>query len=323
MAQQKSEDRGKPQGRRKPVVTREIEFRAGGEAIPVDLEKSFDRVNHQRLMSKLAQRVADKAVLVLIGHMLKAMAVLPDGLVEPSEEGVPQGGPLSPLLSNIVLDELDRELERRGHCFVRYADDCNIYVRSERAGQRVMASVTQFIEKRLLLKVNAKKSAVARPEERHFVGFRVWREPLEERVEVMLSKRSTERRREAPRTDTAQLRKLARCVHPTVERLPGRLDRLLRALHRRAEHLSRPGRAHSATAARAPASPLETQTHDRAQPHPVRHPSQGGVEQRVLGTQVHVGTQPHEHDRSSTAEIPTGMHAGSFRSSNAGWRCAS
>lgn len=161
--------------------------------VDIDLEKFFDRVNHQRLMSTLALRVTDKAVLVLIGRMLKAKVVLPDGLVAPSEEGVPQGGPLSPLLSNIVLDELDRELERRGHCFVRYADDCNIYVRSERAGQRVMASVKQFIEKRLRLKVNETKSAVARPEERHFVGFRMWREPIAERVEVMLSKRSKER----------------------------------------------------------------------------------------------------------------------------------
>jgi group II intron reverse transcriptase/maturase len=161
--------------------------------VDLDLEKFFDRVNHQRLMAKLAQRVEDKAVLVLIGRMLKAEVVLPDGVVVPSEEGVPQGGPLSPLLSNIVLDELDRELDRRGHRFVRYADDCNVYVRSERAGQRVMASIKQFIERRLRLKVNEQKSAVARPEERHFVGFRLRREPLDGEVEVMLSKRSRER----------------------------------------------------------------------------------------------------------------------------------
>ena len=148
--------------------------------------KVFDRVHHQRLMSKLAERLRDKALLVLIGRMLKAKVVLPDGLVVSSEEGVPQGGPLSPLLSNIVLDELDRELERRGHRFVRYADDCNIYVQSERAGQRVMASIKQFIERRLRLKVNEQKSAVARPEERHFVGFRLRREPLDASIEVML-----------------------------------------------------------------------------------------------------------------------------------------
>lgn len=158
--------------------------------VDLDLEKFFDRVHHQRLMSKLAQRVEDKAVLVLIGRMLKAKVVLPDGVVVSSEEGVPQGGPLSPLLSNIVLDELDRELEGRGHRFVRYADDCNVYVRSERAGQRVMASIKQFIERRLRLKVNEQKSAVARPEERHFVGFRLRREPLDGEVEVMLSRRS-------------------------------------------------------------------------------------------------------------------------------------
>ena len=161
--------------------------------VDLDLEKFFDRVNHQRLMSKLAERVKDKGLLVLIGRMLKAKVVLPEGVVVSTDEGVPQGGPLSPLLSNIVLDELDQELERRGHRFVRYADDCNIYVRSERAGQRVMASIKEFIEKRLRLKVNEQKSAVARPEERHFVGFRLRREPLDGQVEVTLSKRSKER----------------------------------------------------------------------------------------------------------------------------------
>jgi RNA-directed DNA polymerase len=161
--------------------------------VDLDLEKFFDRVNHQRLMSRLAQRVVDRRVLVLIGRMLRARVVMPDGVMVSTEEGVPQGGPLSPLLSNIVLDELDRELARRGHRFVRYADDCNIYVRSERSGQRVMASVSAFIERRLRLKVNAAKSAVARPEERHFVGFSLRREPLDGSVEVLLSKRSKER----------------------------------------------------------------------------------------------------------------------------------
>ena len=158
--------------------------------VDLDLEKFFDRVHHQRLMSRLAQRIEDKRLLVLIGKMLRAKVVLPDGVVVSTDEGVPQGGPLSPLLSNIVLDELDSELQRRGHRFVRYADDCNIYVRSERAGQRVMASVVSFIERRLRLQVNASKSAVARPEERHFVGFRLRREPLDGEVEVLLSKRS-------------------------------------------------------------------------------------------------------------------------------------
>jgi group II intron reverse transcriptase/maturase len=155
--------------------------------------KFFDRVDHQRLMSQLAQRVHDKRLLVLVGQMLKAKVVLPDGVRVNTEEGVPQGGPLSPLLSNVVLDELDQELARRGHRFVRYADDANIYVRSERAGQRVMASIKSFIERRLRLKVNESKSAVARPEERHFLGFRLRREPLDGTVEVLLSKRSRER----------------------------------------------------------------------------------------------------------------------------------
>jgi RNA-directed DNA polymerase len=161
--------------------------------VDIDLENFFNRVHHQRLMARLAQRVSDKRLLVLIGKMLKAKVVLPDGVVVSNDEGVPQGGPLSPLLSNIVLDELDWELERRGHRFVRYADDENIYVRSERAGQRVMASITNFIERRLRLKVNAKKSAVAQPEERHFLGFSLRREPKDGNVEVRLSKRTKER----------------------------------------------------------------------------------------------------------------------------------
>jgi RNA-directed DNA polymerase len=161
--------------------------------VDIDLENFFNRVHHQRLMARLAERVKDKRLLVLIGKMLKAKVVMPDGVVVSNDEGVPQGGPLSPLLSNIVLDELDWELEERGHRFVRYADDSNVYVRSERAGQRVMASITSFIERRLRLKVNAKKSAVARPEERHFLGFSLRREPMDGNVEVKLSKRSKER----------------------------------------------------------------------------------------------------------------------------------
>ncbi len=161
--------------------------------VDLDLERFFDRVHHQRLLARLAQRVPDKPLLTLIGKMLKARVVLPDGVVVSTDEGVPQGGPLSPLLSNIVLDELDQELSRRGHRFVRYADDCNIYVRSERAGKRVMASVVKFIEGRMRLVVNTAKSAVARPEERHFLGFRLRREPLGGEVEVLLSKRSEER----------------------------------------------------------------------------------------------------------------------------------
>lgn len=138
--------------------------------VDIDLEKFFDRVNHDRLMARVSIRVKDKRMLGLIRGFLKA-GVLEGGLVSPSEEGTPQGGPLSPLLSNIVLDELDRELEKRGHAFVRYADDCNVYVRSERAGQRVMQGLRALITKRLRLRINEAKSAVARPYQRKFLGF--------------------------------------------------------------------------------------------------------------------------------------------------------
>src|SRR5947208_10176678 len=138
--------------------------------VDLDLEKFFDRVNHDKLMGQVAKRVEDKRLLKLIRALLNA-GVMENGLVSPSVEGTPQGGPLSPLLSNLVLDELDRELERRGHRYVRYADDSNVYVRSERAGQRVMESITRFITQKLKLKVNESKSAVARPQERKFLGF--------------------------------------------------------------------------------------------------------------------------------------------------------
>ncbi len=141
-----------------------------GWCVDFDLEKFFDRVNHDKLMGAIANRVEDKRLLKLIRAFLNA-GVMENGLVSPSVEGTPQGGPLSPLLSNLVLDELDRELERRGHRFVRYADDSNIYVRSERAGQRVMESVKRFITQKLKLKVNESKSAVAKPQERKFLGF--------------------------------------------------------------------------------------------------------------------------------------------------------
>jgi group II intron reverse transcriptase/maturase len=163
--------------------------------VDMDLEKFFDRVHHQRLMGRLSQRLKDKRLLALIGRMLKAKVVMPEGVKVSTEEGVPQGGPLSPLLSNIVLSELDEELARRGHRFVRYADDCNIYIRSQRAGERVMASVSSFIRKRLRLKVNESKSAVARPETRHFLGYRL--QPVKGgRPEVMLSERSEKQLRE-------------------------------------------------------------------------------------------------------------------------------
>jgi RNA-directed DNA polymerase len=148
------------------------QFMAAGYrwVVDLDLEKFFDRVNHDKLMAKIAERVSDKRLLKLIRTFLRA-GVMEGGLVSPIDEGTPQGGPLSPLLSNIVLDELDRELERRGLRFARYADDSNIYVRSRRAGERVMERITRFITTKLKLQVNQQKSAVARPWERKFLGF--------------------------------------------------------------------------------------------------------------------------------------------------------
>jgi RNA-directed DNA polymerase len=138
--------------------------------VDIDLEKFFDQVCHDRLMSRLAERILDKRVLKLIRGYLQA-GILADGLVTVPEAGTPQGSPLSPFLSNVVLDELDKELEARGHRFCRYADDNNIYVRSIRAGERVMASISRFITGRLKLKVNKSKSAVDRPQNRSFLGF--------------------------------------------------------------------------------------------------------------------------------------------------------
>ena len=167
--------------------------------VDLDLEKFFDRVNHNRLMAAVAKRVADKRMLKLSRAFLEA-GVMEDGLVSPVDEGTPQGGPLSPLLSNLVLDELDRELERRGHRFARYADDCNIYVGSERAGQRVMASVTRFITHRLKLKVNQAKSAVARPGQRKFLGFSfTWEREPRRRIAPKAIARFKERIREQTR----------------------------------------------------------------------------------------------------------------------------
>ena len=138
--------------------------------VDMDLEKFFDRVNHDVLMSRLARRIEDKRILRLIRRYLQA-GMMEDGVVSQRSEGTPQGGPLSPLLSNVLLDELDRELQQRGHRFVRYADDCNIYVRSRRAGERVLDSTERFLKKRLRLTVNREKSAVDRPWKRKFLGY--------------------------------------------------------------------------------------------------------------------------------------------------------
>jgi len=140
--------------------------------VDLDLEKFFDRVNHDILMSRVARKVRDKRVLGLIRRYLQA-GLMAEGVVSPRVEGTPQGGPLSPLLSNILLDDLDKELERRGHKFCRYADDCNIYLQSRAAGERVIKSVTSFLSQRLHLRVNVDKSAVARPWRRKFLGYSI------------------------------------------------------------------------------------------------------------------------------------------------------
>jgi len=151
--------------------------------VDIDLEKFFDKVNHDRLMQKLSERITDRRVLQLIRRYLQA-GVMERGLVQPNTEGTPQGGPLSPLLSNIVLDELDKELETRGLSFVRYADDCNIYVRSKRAGLRTMKNITKFVEGKLKLKVNQQKSAVDRPWKRRFLGFSLTSEKQSPKIRI-------------------------------------------------------------------------------------------------------------------------------------------
>jgi len=186
--------------------------------VDLDLEKFFDRVNHDKLMAKLAERVSDKHLLKLIRAFLRA-GVMENGLVSPVDEGTPQGGPLSPLLSNIVLDEFDREVERRGLRFARYADDCNIYVRSRRAGSRVMESLARFITMKLKLKVNAQKSAVARPWERKFLGFSFTNERAPRR---RIAPKAVDRFKERVRELTGRTRGVS------VERMAEDLSRYLR-----------------------------------------------------------------------------------------------
>lgn len=184
-------------GARTAIAEAEEHLKQGrGWVVSIDLSTFFDRVNHQRLLARLSQRVADDRLLRLVHQMLKAKVVLPDGTCVATEQGTIQGSPLSPLLSNIVLDELDTEIQRRGLRFVRYADDFNVYVRSERAGRRVMASLTRFIEKRLRLAVNVGKSVVAQSSEVDFLGFELHPWPSGKGVDVHLSKR-TQRRIEA------------------------------------------------------------------------------------------------------------------------------
>ena len=184
--------------------------------VDIDLEKFFDRVNHDMLMARVARVVKDKRVLRLIRRYLES-GVMVNGVVMETDEGTPQGGPLSPLLANILLDDLDKELERRGHRFVRYADDCNIYVQSPRAGERVLANVRQFLEQKLKLKVNEKKSAVARAGKRKFLGFSFFRRNGV--VWVRIAPQALNRLQEKLR-------------HLTQRTRPGRLEDLLRGINR-------------------------------------------------------------------------------------------
>ena len=191
---------------------------AGYEVVvDIDLEKFFDRVNHDVLMGRVARRVTDKRVLKLIRGYLNS-GVLENGLVSPTDEGTPQGGPLSPLLSNLLLDELDKELEHREHRFVRYADDCNIYVRSERAGQRVMAGTKRFLEQRLRLKVNEQKSAVGKPSERKFLGYSFTNETTPRRK---IAKQSVQRFKERVRELTKRGRNVQLVVSDLTRYLRG------------------------------------------------------------------------------------------------------
>jgi group II intron reverse transcriptase/maturase len=171
--------------------------------VDIDLEKYFDQVNHDMLMARVSRVVKDKRVLKLIRAYLNS-GVMINGVVRDREEGTPQGGPLSPLLSNIMLDDLDKELEKRGHKFVRYADDCNIYVKTRRAGERVMESVKKFLEKKLKLKVNSKKSKVDRATRVKFLGFSFYKRKGE--VLIRVAKQSLERFREKLRRLTKRTR---------------------------------------------------------------------------------------------------------------------
>jgi RNA-directed DNA polymerase len=191
----------RPRRSAQQAVTRAQQYIAAGYrwVVDLDLEKFFDRVNHDKLMARIAKRISDQRMLRLILAYLKA-GVMEGGLASPVDEGTPQGGPLSPLLSNIVLDELDRELERRGHRFVRYADDSNIYVRSRRAGERVMTSIAKFITRKLKLKVNDEKSAVDRPWARKFLGFSfTWQREAKRRIAPKAIARFKQRVRELTR----------------------------------------------------------------------------------------------------------------------------
>src|SRR5664280_2364187 len=200
--------------------------------VDLDLAKFFDRVHHQRLLARIAERVKDPRIVTLVRLMLKAAVIMPDGTKIAVQEGTPQGGPLSPLPSNIVLNELDGELARRGLRFVRYADDCNIFVWSERAGQRVMTSIRRLLEQRMRLQVNEEKSDVRKPDDVHFLGFRFRCGKEGDVVAIIPSRKAEQRLKETNAGDDAtKLGALHHDLHGRCQPLPDWMDIALPAMH--------------------------------------------------------------------------------------------
>ena len=269
------------------AVERARQFIADDAAwcVDFDLDSFFDRVQHDALMARVASRVDDKQVLTLIRRYLEA-GVMDGGLVAASEEGTPQGSPLSPLLSNVMLDDLDWELDQRGHKFVRFADDGRIYLRSERAGERVMASITRYIEQRLKLRVNRQKSAVAPAVERPLLGFEFFRY-RDGRIGVTVAPKALKRAQGShPAADHAQLGRLDGAADQGDQPLHGRMDRLLRVCR----HRPAVREAREVAAPQAQAGALEgVEAPSNALPEPARaryprpgRPLMGGVAEGVL-----------------------------------------
>ena len=243
--------------KRRCVRRKSILRRASAIVVDIDLEKFFDRVNHDILMGLVAKRVSDRRILRLIRGFLTA-GVLADGLVGPTDEGTPQGGPLSPLLSNLMLDVLDRELERRGHRFVRYADDCNIYVRSRRAGERVMASVERFLARRLKLKINQAKSAVDHPSRPQVPGLQLHGREAAPAAHRAAGAHAVQE--PGPGTNAPEARRQPRADRRRTIALSHRMARLLRLL-RNAVGVARPRPVDQATAPRLRVEAMEARTH--------------------------------------------------------------
>ena len=286
------------------AVVRAREHIAAGYrwVVDLDLARFFDTVNHDVLMRLVAQRVKDKRVLRLIGRYLRA-GMLEGGVTSTRTEGTPQGGPLSPLLSNILLDELDKELERRGHHFVRYADDCNVYVRSKAAGERVMASLEGFLTQRLRLKVNREKSAVARPWERTFLGYSF---TVDRDAKLKVARRSVQRLKDKLRATlrAARGRRLSDTIEDARPHHSG-MDGVLPAESSH-ERVRRTGPVAAPEAARCVVATVE------AQPHPVRRTPSPWTDRGTRparrrqwpGAVVERRSQSHERGRSGLGAAP-------------------